>query len=191
MKIKTTIGLTLFFGFMVLSQSLWAETLPEPTSIPMLTIAGDIDHTNRGAVSEFEDAYFTANGIEFDKAATFDLGMLNHFKKHSFNVKYPKWPVKESQKVTGVLLKDVLESIGAKGKTVNITALDGYSAKIDLADLEKYPVILATHLNGKPIGLGGRGPLWVVYPWNAFPELSSDLKNESLWVWSAYFMRVE
>ena len=51
-------------------------------------------------------------------------------------------------------------------------ALDGYAPELDLADLEKYPVILAIKKDGKYLGVGDRGPTWIIYPRNDYPELA-------------------
>ena len=47
--------------------------------------------------------------------------------------------------------------------TLAFRALDGYNVAVGLADARAYRMIVATSLDGVPLGLGGLGPLWAVY----------------------------
>jgi hypothetical protein len=44
---------------------------------------------------------------------------------------------------------------------------------ITLADAGKYRFIVATHLDGAPLPLGGLGPLWTVYDADRFPDIAA------------------
>ena len=52
-------------------------------------------------------------------------------------------------------------------------AIDGYAPAISLADAQNYRFIVATHLDGRPMPLGGLGPLWAVYEADKFPEMAA------------------
>ena len=52
-----------------------------------------------------------------------------------------------------------------------LRAVDGYAAQVSAADAKKYGFIVATHLDGKPMALGGLGPLWAVYDADRFPDM--------------------
>src|SRR3546814_2873972 len=89
-----------------------------------------------------------------------------------------------SDLLEGPLLRDVLKAVGATGKTATVYALDGYGAKIPMTDLAAYPVVLALKSDGQWLGIGGRGPAWVVYPpRDKYPALKDA--DDSKWVWSA------
>lgn len=82
----------------------------------------------------------------------------------------------------GPLFRDVLNLVGASGDSVLVTAWDEYMAEINLSDLNKYDVILATHENDQQLTIEGKGPLFVVFPFSDNPEIRNDLYyNKSVW----------
>ena len=153
----------------------------------VLTVAGKIAKTNRGALAPSADIYFSHLDIEFDKAYQFDTAALAALGMHKLSATYPGSA--EKVEVEGPLLADVLKAVGAKGETVVAVALDGYSAEIPMSDVTDFPIVLALKSNGKWLGLGGRGPTWVVYPQDDYPALKD--RDDSLWVWSAFFILVD
>lgn len=165
-----------------------AADLAQPKGPVVLTIHGKIANTNRGALNEFEDAFFKFGSVSFDRAAQFDLPMLEKLGMKSLTVKYDTWP--RAYKFEGPLLADVLRAAGATGQTVKVYALDGYGAEIPVPELRQYGVLLALKADGKYLGLGGRGPTWVVYPRDdKHPALKSH--DDAKWVWSALRIEVE
>ncbi|PJI43822.1 molybdopterin-dependent oxidoreductase [Ferrovibrio sp.] len=171
-----------------ITASAQAADLAQPKGPVVLTIHGKIANTNRGALNDFEDAFFKFGSVSFDKAAQFDLAMLEKLGMTSLSVKYDTWP--KAYKFEGPLLADVLKAAGATGKTIKVYALDGYGAEIPLAELQQYPVLLALKADGRYLGLGGRGPTWVVYPRDdKHPGLKSH--DDAKWVWSALRIEVE
>lgn len=184
--------LTAIFAICV-TLSAQAADLVQPKGPVVLTIHGRIANTNRGALNEFEDAFFKFGNVTFDKAAQFDLAMLEKLGMKSLTVKYDTWP--RAYKFEGPLLADVLKAAGAfdekqGGQTIKVYALDGYGAEIPLAELRQYDVLLALKADGKYLGLGGRGPTWVVYPRDdRHPGLKSH--DDAKWVWSALRIEVE
>lgn len=165
-----------------------AADLAQPAGPVVLTIHGKIANPNRGALNDFDDAFFKFGSVSFDRAAQFDLAMLEKLGMKSLTVKYDTWP--KAYKFEGPLLADVLKAAGANGQTVKVFALDGYGAEIAMAELRQYPVLLALKADGKYLGLGGRGPTWVVYPRDdQHPALKSH--DDAKWVWSALRIEVE
>lgn len=165
-----------------------AADLAQPKGPVVLTIHGKIANANRGALDDFDDAFFKFGNVGFDKAAQFDLAMLEKLGMKTLTVKYDTWP--KAYRFEGPLLADVLKAAGANGQTIKVYALDGYGAEIPLADLQQYPVLLALKADGQYLGLGGRGPTWVVYPRDdKHPALKSH--DDAKWVWSALRIEVE
>ena len=76
------------------------------------------------------------------------------------------------------------------GRGLRAVAPDGYAVDIPPADLETFPVILAVKRDGKYLGIGGRGPIWVVYPREDFPELQRAKDDDAL-IWSVFVILVE
>ena len=154
---------------------------------PILTVAGAIEKPNRGPVDPFLDAFFSFHKVEFAKARTFSVADLEALGMKTVRARYKDWP--RGFAFEGPLLKDVLAAAGAKGTIARVRALDDYAADIPFAELDKYPVILALKRDGRYLGLGDRGPTWVIYPREDFEELRGA--DELKWVWSAYFIEVE
>lgn len=83
---------------------------------------------------------------------------------------------------SGPRLGDLLELLKPAGKTLHITALNDYSVDIPLSDLQRYQPVLAWQLNGQPISVRNKGPLFLIYPFDAYPELHNPLYyGRSIW----------
>ncbi len=54
-----------------------------------------------------------------------------------------------------------------------VRAIDGYAAPITGAQAGERRFIVATHLDGQPMALGGLGPLWTVYDADRFPDMAA------------------
>lgn len=170
-----------------LSVSAAAAELPRPAGPVVLTVHGNIANSNRGAIDPFRDAFFNFGNVKFERAVAFDYAMLETLGMHKLRAKYETWP--EWVDFEGPLLRDVVKAAGATGKTIRVFAMDNYGAEIPLAELEKYAVLLALKANGRWLGLGDRGPTWVVYPRDQHPELKAQ--DDAKWVWSAIRIDVE
>jgi hypothetical protein len=72
-------------------------------------------------------------------------------------------------------MKVLLEHVGAKGETADVMALNNYQTAIPVADFTTYPVILATKMDGEPMTVRNKGPLFIMYPFDAVPELQTEL----------------
>jgi hypothetical protein len=78
----------------------------------------------------------------------------------------------------------LLDRLQASGQHVEAVALDGYaSPPLSLADLRKYGVILALKKNGEYMRVRERGPIWMIYPIDDFPELKKDLSTQYKLIW--------
>ncbi len=153
----------------------------------VLTVAGAIDNANRGGVDKFDDIVMTFHDLNFDKAFEFDRAALSDLAQHKIVTKYPGQDV--TVEVEGPLLSDVLATAGAAGDTVKLVAMDGYAIEVPRAELEQFPVVLALKNDGEWLGLGGRGPAWVVYPQDDFDELAE--RDDANWIFSVFYIGVE
>jgi hypothetical protein len=86
------------------------------------------------------------------------------------------------QEFTGVPLRRIMSAVGAHGKTVEAIALNDYTYDIEIEDFSRFPVILATKLNGKTLKVRDKGPLWIVYPLDDFTK-SERILIERRMVW--------
>ncbi len=72
-------------------------------------------------------------------------------------------------------------------------AIDGYAVLVPLTDIRKYRFIVATHLDGKPMALGGLGPLWAVYDADRIVDIAAKPLKErfGLCPWGLYHIEVQ
>lgn len=157
-----------------------AAELAKPEGPVVLTVHGDVGAANRGPLDPFHDALFAFGDVTFDRAAVFDADMLTGLGMHAVETSYEGWPGRF--RFEGPLLRDVMAAAGAAGKNATAFALDGYGAEITAEDMERYPVILALKRDGEWLGLGGRGPAWVIFPREGHPELMK--RDDAQWVWA-------
>lgn len=139
-----------------------AGGLPAPKGEVILTVTGKIENTN-------------AQG-----AAAFDIDMIEGL---GMDVSVNKTPwFKERVTFEGPLGKAFLDTVGAKGTKLRFVALNDYAVEVPIEDLRKWPVILATRLEGNRMTVREKGPLFLVYPFDRSPELNSELYyGRSIW----------
>lgn len=138
----------------------WA--LEKPVDPVVLTLSGQISQMNDG------------------KTAVFSMQMLSKLPQHTVTTKSPWYPA--GAQFTGPLLRTVLEAAGAKGNKIIASALNDYKTEIPFDDANAHDVILAYLMNGKPMPIRDKGPLFIVYPFDAKPELKSQVfYNRSAW----------
>lgn len=75
----------------------------------------------------------------------------------------------------GVPMSALMEEVGAEGEDLVIVALNNYRTEVPLADFATYDVILALKKDGAYMPVSDKGPLFVVYPFDAHPELKTEL----------------
>lgn len=140
-----------------------ADALAKPTGKVILTISGNISNVNTGNHQAL-----------FDRKMLMQLGMVR-------NTTSTPWS--EGVDVyEGPLLRSVLGAVGVRSGKLVVKALNDYSAVVPVEDSNKYDVILAMDMNGKPMGIRDKGPLFIVYPFDQFTELNNEIiHNRSVW----------
>ena len=165
MKHLRTLSLAALFALTALAlvpSSSHAEKLAAPEGRVILTVDGAIGRTTDGAQALFDRKLIMAIGRR-------ELKTSNPF-------------VKGVHRFEGVLLSELLDHVGAKGTTLSAVALDGYTVNIPIEDARKYPVLIATHRDGKVMRVRDKGPLWVIYPVDQYAELKVEaFSNRSIW----------
>ena len=82
----------------------------------------------------------------------------------------------------GVLLRDLIASVGATGTRIVATALNDYSVRIPAEDYTRYDVLVATRRDGEILTVRDKGPTWIIYPWSDNPPLKKQLfYSRSIW----------
>ncbi|NQW10722.1 MAG: hypothetical protein HQ481_12680 [Alphaproteobacteria bacterium] len=153
----------------------------------LLTVTGAIKTTNRGPFDPFRDSLFETLKETFKAAFAFDRAALLALPQATITTKYPNWPTKVTAR--GPLLKDVLAAVGADGNRVRVQALDGYAPEFTMADITAGTVVLALEADGQPLSIGGRGPLWLVFPPNSIAGQSTE--DDSGLAWAVFHLAVD
>jgi hypothetical protein len=139
-----------------------AAALDAPTGEPLLRVTGDIAVTND------------------TDAAVFDREMLADMDPVTFETT-TIW-TDGVQEFTGVSLATLLETLGVDGGTLRATAINDYAIEIPVSDAVDGGPIVAYSRNGAPMTLRDKGPLWIVYPYDANPEYQSEQTySRSIW----------
>lgn len=94
------------------------------------------------------------------------------------------------------MLLDVVKASGSKiteRTSLLVRAVDGYAVLLSASESSSRRFILATHLDHRPMALGGLGPLWAVYDADRFPDMAAKPVTErfSLCPWAAYHIEVK
>ncbi|MFD2740129.1 molybdopterin-dependent oxidoreductase [Sulfitobacter aestuarii] len=91
----------------------------------------------------------------------------------------------------GPKLRDVLagQDIGPESELI-MTALNDFTVRAPASDAYEHDVILALSMDGKPMSIRDKGPIWVIYPMDDEPKLRDDIYNGRL-VWQLKSIAVE
>lgn len=132
----------------------------------VLTVTGNVAKPNRGPLDPFEDAVLAHLEVKFDKGYTFTLEELRSLPQTSVTARYADWP--RDVTATGPELGAVLKAATAEGKKILVQAIDGYAPEFTAEDVARGKMILALEADGKPLPIGGRGPIWLFGPKDSF-----------------------
>lgn len=153
----------------------------------VVTVTGNIANHNRGPFDAFADGFFKYQEKTFERALELDRAALARLDQVEIGADAEPWagPVR----LRGPLLAEVLALAGAEDKAVTLYALDGYGVRLEPEDLAAHRWVLAIEADGRPLGIGGRGPAWLAYEVAAPKRASTE--EEGKWVWSVFHIAVE
>ena len=140
----------------------------------LLTVTGAVSRVNRGPLDPALDQLMKKQGVKFDKAHVFDFAALAALP--AVTVRPTLEYDAKAHALRGPLLTDVARAAGATlgdNSKLVLRAIDGYAVAVGLADAHKYRFIVATHIDGRPLPLGGLGPLWAVYDADRFADVAA------------------
>lgn len=138
------------------------QALDKPAGPVVLTVSGRVRVPNDGA------------------AAQFDMAMLERLPQAGFTTRTPWYA--QARKFTGPLLRDVLAAAGADGQVLRAVALNQYWVEIPADDAARHDVIVARLMDDRPMPVRDKGPLFIIYPFDAQPELRNPVYySRSAW----------
>lgn len=139
-----------------------AVDLPKPTGEVVLRITGAIARTNADGVAHFDRAMLRAL-----PATRYETGTIWTQGTHVFE---------------GVLLGDLLETVGASGSTVRAAALNDYAMVIPVDGGDEDTALVAYRMDGEAMTVRHKGPLWIVYPYDRHPDFRTEtIYARSVW----------
>ena len=144
---------------LISSCSTFASAIDAPSGKAVLTISGNISQQG--------------------KVLIFDEAQLDRLPQAEIRTKTPWY--KGEHVFSGPLLKDVLALAGSKGKVLHVKAINDYAIQIPASDAN-LGAILARKLDGKKLTIRDKGPLFLIYPFDAKPELHVETYySRSVW----------
>ena len=146
----------------VMLQPAWASAgLATPSGPVLLTIHGAIDHKNAGDEAQFDrEMLKDLDWVEIETYTSFTSGL---------------------QQLAGPTLASVLAAGGVRGGQMAASAINDYTVSIPVADAAEHDVILAMDMNGKPMRVRDKGPIWVVYPLSEDEAEKKTFDAEMIW----------
>ena len=142
------------------------NALPKPKGRVLLSVTGAIERTNAG------------NRAELDREMLEEIGMVEIETTTPFT--------EGSTVFRGVLARDLMRHLGARGKEVEAAAIDLYKVRIPTEDFDRFDVLIALEADGKQLRIRDHGPAWIIYPWAHDEELSKEVySRRSIWQMNA------
>lgn len=113
--------------------------------------------------------------ISLDEAALAALPQVE------FNTETP-W-TQGMHRYRGATLAGLLAAQGVKdAREIEVFALNGYQQRVDLALFAEAPLTLARYQDDKALTRRNKGPLWLLVPLSAHPQLNvSTIHNSMVW----------
>ena len=167
---------------------------PTPGQGPtLLTVTGAIAKPNRGKLDPVKDQMMHKQKISFDQARAFDFAAIAALP--AISIKPTLEYDGKQHTLSGPLLLDVMKAAGARlndDSKLLLRAVDGYVAGVTVAQARAQRYIVATHLDGATMPLGGLGPLWAIYDADKVPGMAAKPLPErfSACPWALYHIEV-
>ncbi|HEX8613306.1 MAG TPA: molybdopterin-dependent oxidoreductase [Telluria sp.] len=167
-----------------------ASRVPGPA---LLTLTGALARSNRGPFDPVLDQMMHKQKLSFDKAFSIDFNAL--LALPAVNIRPTLEYDGKPHTLRGPLLLDVLALAGTHprddGKLL-LRAVDGYAVALPVAQARAQRFIVATHLDGKSMALGGLGPLWALYDADRFADMAARPLGERFGAcpWALYHIEV-
>lgn len=185
-----------FLGAALAAGGLPALAAPRPKAAAgptLLTITGNIGRANRGALDPVRDQMMAKQKLAFSRAYALDFAAIAALPARTIRptLEYDGQP----HRLSGPPLADVLGLAGSRppdSARVLLRAVDGYAAALAMGQLRAWNMIVATHLDGQTMALGGLGPLWAIYDADRVPEMAARPVAERFGAcpWALYHIEV-
>jgi hypothetical protein len=153
---------TLFAAAASILATAASAELASPTGEVVLAVSGAISATNS------------------EGQALFDRAMLEALETSAFATT-TIW-TQGTPTFVGVPLSALLEAVGAEGTMLRASAINDYTVEIPVTDAVAGGPIVAYLMDGEPMSVREKGPLWVIYPYDS----SSAYQTENIYARSIW-----
>lgn len=147
-----------------------AEPLPIPKGAVILTVRGDIEHTNGDDSAALDRSMIEAMGV-----TTLHTGTI--------------WTEGTSE-FQGVELSRLMQRLGAEGSTLRLIALNEYAVDIPMTEAVDGGPMLAFRMDGHDLSPRDKGPLWMIYPYDLKPDEYKNEVSHSRSIWQLSVIEV-
>jgi len=166
--------------------ALAADEGPAPEGMVLLTVGGFVGKPNRGPLDAKRDSLLASFKANFKYGFAFDRAMLLALPQGEVTAQPKEFG--EPATFSGPLLREVLGYIEAAKAKTTFVAADGYSGYLLPEDIDRSDWILALSADGKPLGIGQQGPIWLVNTRAEGETVGSG--NRGSHVWALVYMHV-
>lgn len=151
-----------FVAVVGLAQPAMADDLQMPKGEVVLIISGAIGATNLSGEAHLDREMLQAMGLEEVLTTT-------------------PW-TEGRQQFQGVPLHSLVDLIKPAGKTLRLKALNDYWVDLPLSEALEPGPLLAIHSNGVALSARDKGPIWLVYPYDADEKFRTEVSYaRSVW----------
>lgn len=151
---------------------------PPPPEPALLTISGTIAASNRGPLDPALDQLMVRHKLRFDRALS--LSWLDLLQMPAFDIRTTLEYDRRVHALRGPLLADLVKAMQptVADPLLVLRAVDGYAVSVRTSEAAEKGFIIATHLDGRPMALGGLGPLWAIHDTDRDPRLQNKPLNQ-------------
>ena len=162
------------------------DATPKPEGMVLLTVGGLVGKPNRGPLDKKRDSALAQLKANFKHVFVFDRDMLLALPQGSVTATTPEFGKEAVFK--GPLLHEVLRLVEAAMAKTRFVASDGFSGYLLPEDIKGSDYILALEADGKPLGIGQQGPLWLMNTRKDGETVGPD--NRGSHVWALVYMHI-
>lgn len=140
----------------------YADDISTPSGDVILTVTSSAQSSDDAEITQFDLEMLSALGLESIKTTTIWTEGLQTFE--------------------GVSLKALAEMLEIESGTFLATAINDYTVEVPVSDAVEGGPIIAFMMNGEEMSVRDKGPLWVIYPYDASSNYRTEvIYSRSIW----------
>jgi hypothetical protein len=133
-----------------------------------------------GAADGHAPVLLTVTGADAGAPVTYDMAALEALGPQTVETT-TIW-TEGVQNFTGVPLHVLLAALGIRDGVLHASAINDYTIEIPVSDAVPGGPMIAYKLDGVPMSVRDKGPLWIVYPYDSDPDYRSEvIYSRSIW----------